>query len=210
MPISKRSQNFYSKSWKILWNLGVRKAIITHFQEGMSYRDIVHHLRAFDVTKNHVQHTVKKFKKSNSVEDSILDKPRSGRPRSKRSPQIIRSVRAKIEGNPNKPIRKMAREAGMAAVVVWRIIRDDLKYKSYKLRRRTYLTDKTMEKRLLRGRAILRILKSRWPPSIIWSDEKISQLNQSTIARTAGYYQRISTALQWGWNHTWKPKNQPR
>ena len=72
--------------------------------------------------KNHVQHTVKKFKKSNSVEDSILDKPRSGRPRSKRSPQIIRSVRAKIEGNPNKPIRKMAREAGMAAVVVWRII----------------------------------------------------------------------------------------
>ena len=127
----------------------------------MSYRDIVHHLRAFDVTKNHVQHTVKKFKKSNSVEDSILDKPRSGRPRSRRSPQIIRSVRAKIERNPNKPIRKMAREAGMAAVVVWRIIRDDLKYKSYKLRRRTYLTDKTMEKRLLRGRAILRILKSR-------------------------------------------------
>ena len=111
--------------------------------------------------KNHVQHTVKKFKESNSVEDSILDKPRSGRPRSKRSPQIIRSVRAKIERNPNKPIRKMAREAGMAAVVVWRIIRDDLKYKSYKLRRRTYLTDKTMEKRLLRGRAILRILKSR-------------------------------------------------
>jgi transposase len=141
--------------------LGVRKAIITHFQEGMSYRDIVHHLRAFDVTKNHVEYTIKKFKESNNVDESILDKPRSGRPRSKRSPQIIRSVGAKIERNPNKPIRKMAREAGMDPMVMWRIVRDDLKYKSYKLRRRTYLTDKTMEKRLLRGRAILRILKSR-------------------------------------------------
>ena len=39
---------------------------------------------------------------------------------------------------------------------------------------------------------------------------KFSLLRQYTIAITTGYSQKISTAPPGGWNHTWKPKNQPR
>ena len=74
----------------------IRKAIILHHSEGMSYRDIVYQLRGFNVTKNMVEHTVKKFRESNSIDASILDKKRSGRPRTRRTPEVVRAVKQKL------------------------------------------------------------------------------------------------------------------
>ena len=59
----------------------------------MSYRGTVHQLCGFDVTKNQVEYTVKKFCESNSIEDVILDKKRSGRLKSVRSPEVICTVK---------------------------------------------------------------------------------------------------------------------
>ena len=78
----------------------IRKAIILHFSEGMSYSQIAHQLRGFNVTKNQVQYTVEKFRESDSIETACLDKVRSGRPRSKRTPEVIQAVRQKIYRNP--------------------------------------------------------------------------------------------------------------
>ena len=43
---------------------GIRKAILFHHAEGMSYREIVNQLRAFDVTKHQASNTIKKFYES--------------------------------------------------------------------------------------------------------------------------------------------------
>ena len=84
----------------------IRKAIILHHTEGMSYRGTVHQLCGFDVTKNQVEYTVKKFCESNSIEEVILDKKRSGRLKSVRSPEVIRTVKQFIEVSTKISIEK--------------------------------------------------------------------------------------------------------
>ena len=70
----------------------------------MSYRGTVHQLCGFDVTKNQFEYTVKKFCESNSIEEVILDKKRSGR--SVRSPEVIRTVKQFIEVSTKISIEK--------------------------------------------------------------------------------------------------------
>ena len=60
----------------------------------------------FDVTKNQVEYTVKKFCESNSIEEVILDKKRSGRLKSVRSPEVIRTVKQFIEVSTKISIEK--------------------------------------------------------------------------------------------------------
>ena len=72
----------------------------------MSYRGSVHQFRGFDVTKNQVEYTVKKFCESNSIEEVILDKKRSGRLKSVRSPEVIRTVKQFIEVSTQISIEK--------------------------------------------------------------------------------------------------------
>ena len=68
----------------------IRKAIITHRNEGMSYNGIIYQLRAFNVTLKQVRCTLKKCQESNSIEDTILDKRvNNGRQRSKRTPEVV-------------------------------------------------------------------------------------------------------------------------
>ena len=91
----------------------IRKAIILHFSEGMSYSQIAHQLRGFNVTKNQVQYTVKKFRESDSI---------SGRPRSKRTPEVIQAVRQKIYRNPRRSMSKLAKEHCMSQASMWRMM----------------------------------------------------------------------------------------
>ena len=58
------------------------------------------------MTKNQVEYTVKKFCESNSIEEVILDKKRSGRLKSVRSPEVIRTVKQFIEVSTKISIEK--------------------------------------------------------------------------------------------------------
>ena len=53
-----------------------------------------------------VEYTVKKFCESNSIEEVILDKKRSGRLKSVRSPEVIRTVKQFIEVSTKISIEK--------------------------------------------------------------------------------------------------------
>jgi hypothetical protein len=55
----------------------------------------------------------------------VESRPRSGRPRSQRTPETIKAVLDKIRQNPGKSIRKMAKECNLNEITIRRIIKDD-------------------------------------------------------------------------------------
>ena len=68
-------------------------------------------------------------------EGSVLNQSRghSGRPISKRTPDVIKKVRDAIERDPSKSIRKIAQEVGTNHSTVRKILTKDLNLKPYKL-----------------------------------------------------------------------------
>ena len=61
---------------------------------------------------------------------SITDRPRSGRPRSSRAPNLIKSEK-KIRRNPRRLMKKIAKESKISPRTMRRICYDDLKMSFY-------------------------------------------------------------------------------
>ena len=75
---------------------------------------------------------------------SITDRPRSGRPHSSRTPNLIKSVKEKIRHNPRRSVRKMAKESKISPRTMHRICHDDLKMSPYKLQKRQLILGATI------------------------------------------------------------------
>ena len=78
-------------------------AIIELYRAGKTNSQIINLLKT---PKSTVSHTVNRFKELNSTED----RPRSGRPRTSRTPKAINAVGTRIRRNPIRSLRKMARK----------------------------------------------------------------------------------------------------
>ena len=79
-----------------------RAAIIELHRAGKTKPEIVKLLKA---PKSTVYHTLRRFKELGTTED----RPRSGRPRTSRTPKMIKAVKARINRNPRRSMRKMAK-----------------------------------------------------------------------------------------------------
>jgi hypothetical protein len=58
------------------------------------------------------------------MEAVITQQPRSGRPRSTRTPQTVETIKAKIEHSSGKSIRQMAKECKINEITFRRVIKD--------------------------------------------------------------------------------------
>ena len=153
-------------------DLAIRRKIIDFHNGGMSIRKIAERL---DETKSTVHYTIKRYKST----DSIIDKPKSGRPRSLRSRGLINKVREMIRRNPRRSARDMAKKYGTSHTNVLKVLKFDLKQQCFKYVRRQVLSAATVEKRRLRGRILLDWLNRDTRSSVIWSDEKIFTVQQA-------------------------------
>ena len=97
-----------------------RAAIIGLHRESKTNSEIIKLLKA---PKLNVYYTVNRFKKMNSTED----RPRSDRPRTSRTPNVINAVRATIRHNPRRSMGKMARKMDVSEMVMRNIVKTDLK-----------------------------------------------------------------------------------
>ena len=86
---------------------------------------------------------------------SITDRPRSERPRTSRTPNLIKNMREKIRRNPRRSMRKMVKEAKTLPRTMRRICQDEMS--PYKLQKRQLISEATIEKSLARSKLLLRL-----------------------------------------------------
>ena len=130
-----------------------RAAIIELYRAGKTNSEILKLLKA---PRSTVYHTISRCKELQSTED----RPRSGRPRSSRTPKMINAVRARIRRNPKRSMRAMARDMNVSEKTIRNIVKTDLKMSSFKMQTRQHLTDLQKKKRLARAKILLNKLKA--------------------------------------------------
>ena len=148
-----------------------RSAIIFLHKKGKSNVEIAKDLK---ISPNKVWRTVKRYQETGRVSD----RPRSGRPRTKRTPNMIKSVREKIRRNPRRSMRKMALEANMGKTTMLKLVHNDLKMTPFKIQKRQLLSEVTKQKRRERGRVLLKKLTAGMQENletgeVVWTDEKL-------------------------------------
>ena len=126
--------------------------------------------------------TVYRIKKS--VQDGPKQrKPGSGGPRFARTPNVIKSVRAKIARNPVRSIRKLSKEANISEKSMRRIIKEDLHASSRARVKRHLITERVKELRVTRSKRLLSLLKKE-KMIILFSDEKLFSIDAVSNSRT--------------------------
>jgi AraC-like DNA-binding protein len=114
--------------------------------------------------------------------------PRSGRPRSVRTPRQIAAVRAAIARNPRKSINQLADARGVSETTMRRLIKEDLGFKSRVVQQRPLLTPPVKERRAERAAKLLTRLKNEDKGKVrIFSDEKIFTADVAVNRRNSRY-----------------------
>ena len=101
-------------------SVALREKIIELHKNGKSKHEIS---KVLIIPRTTVLRTIQKFEATGNLENE--NKSKSGRPRSVRTKKMIEKVRAKINRNPNRSARKMAKEYGTSDSTIKRIIKFD-------------------------------------------------------------------------------------
>ena len=111
--------------------------------------------------------------------------PRSGRPRTARTPEKIQAAKEMIEENPKISEDKLAQIVGTSTRSVGRILKDDLGLKSYKIQIKQQLSRDAPEKRYDFANTMLELIDSGELDTgkIIFSDESHFYLNNEVYNR---------------------------
>ena len=108
---------------------------------------------------------------------SINDKPRTGRPRSVRTPAVIKAVKARIDRNPVRKQKLMSLQMNLSRESLKRVINDDLGLHAYR-RRGHRLNQRLMKIRYERSKCLLQQYANNKHRQILFTDEKIFTVEQ--------------------------------
>ena len=91
-----------------------------------------------------------------------------------RNTQFVQQVQEIVDENPSKSMRAIARDFNVSEGLIRRVVHEDLRYKSYVMRRGQFMSAQTRNQRLIRGKRLLSKLKHPEVPNMLWffSDEK--------------------------------------
>lgn len=146
-----------------------RAAILHQHLSGKKISEIFHSLTQTGIGRKLVERTVNRYIDIGSVED----RPRSGRPRSKRSPKFLKALKNRIRRNPRRTQRKMAIQMNVSSTTMSRALKVDLGLKALKRGKQHLLTARQVKNRLARSRALIkRYAGEKWK-RIFFTDEKI-------------------------------------
>lgn len=91
---------------------------------------------------------------------------------------MIRKVKARIDRNPRRSGRKIARELNISRERMQHILKNELGLKPLKFQKVQELTDAQKKVRLERAKELLRLHESGQLPNLVFSDEKPFQIEQ--------------------------------
>lgn len=149
-----------------------QQEILKLHQEGKRNSQIVQFLSHLNVNRKMVYRTLKHYAESGELKR----KAGSGRPRSVRTPRLIKVVRERIRRNPAQSSNKLAQELDVTRTSMKRILHQDLGLKAFRKRKVHGLTEAQKVKRYERSGTLL-----AWhaESEIIFSDEKLFLLQES-------------------------------
>lgn len=165
-----------------------RITVIGLHKVGKNGKQIFSILKSLNISQKFVYRTIQRFNETGDV----LDRPRTGRPRTARSKQIVEAVRSRIRRNPIRKQTILAREMKIAPRTVSRILRDDLRLRAYKRYTGHLLTDKLKQIRYKRSKKLIREFGSGRYQDILFTDEKIFTVEETYNKQNDRVYARSS------------------
>lgn len=146
-----------------------RAAILHHHVRGLRPCEIFKALKNLNVKRRTIYDVVKRYTETGSTND----KKRSGRPRSARTPAMVKALKARIRRNPRRTQKKLALQMKVSVDSIARALQHDIGVKA--LRRGTchMLTVAQKKKRVEKCRALLKRYAGESLHRILFTDEKI-------------------------------------
>lgn len=161
-----------------------RAAIKLYHDKGFQPSEIIKQLNLLSIGRSLVYRTVKRLRETGSTKD----RPRSGRPRSARTPALKKKVYQRIYKNPRRSARKLARQLNTSRSTIRRIIDEDLGLHPYKKRKVPGLTAAKKKKRLDRSKALFERFPSQNLENLVFSDEKLFNVEESLNSQNDRIY----------------------
>ena len=108
------------------------------------------------------------------VERFAKRRTRKPRPDAVKAQTIMQQVQDIIDEEPSKSIRAISRDLQVYECTIRRIVHEDIRYKSYVMRRGQFMSAQTREQRFIRAKRLLNKVKHPEIPDMLWfySDEK--------------------------------------
>lgn len=150
-----------------------RVAIVALFKCGKSAKEIYQLLKPLPINERFVFRTLQRYK-----EIDVEDRPRKGRPRSVRLPNVIHPVRERVRRNPLRKQKHLAVEMNVSKRSMSRILRQDLQLGAYWRCVRHLLTPRLKKIRAERCEKFLKRFKNNGHRRILFSDEKIFTIEE--------------------------------
>ena len=152
-----------------------RVAIIALYRVGKSPPDIFQTLKKLKISKMFVYRTIERFVETGTVED----RPRTGRPRNVRTPELVKAVAARFRRNHVRKQSVMARELSVSKMSMSRVLRSDLGLKAYRRSTGHFLTLQLKQMRVIKCKRLLERYAGNGHRKILFTDEKIYTIEES-------------------------------
>lgn len=127
----------------------------------------------------------------------VCDTPRSGRPKTARTPQTVQNVLKKVCKFPTKSSRRASAECGVSRTTLMRIYKDN-GVRLWKPRLVQELSPGDEDRRMAFARKFLELCDSNpfFVDNVIWSDECIVRLNGTNSTKNFVYYDVVNPHLK--------------
>ncbi|KAF2351789.1 hypothetical protein FHG87_017456 [Trinorchestia longiramus] len=100
------------------------------------------------------------------------DKPGRGRKRGVRTKKLIKNTLEKLRRNPRRCHRELAAEASVSKTSIYRVLKEDLRKKPYKMMKRHEFTEYHASMRAERSRYIRNEIAQSKLPNLVLTDER--------------------------------------
>lgn len=172
-----RAKNFRQQLFAIMeWgSIENRVVIIGLLKCGKERGEIFRILRPLKVTRCFVYRTVDLFEETGG----IIDRPKSGRPRSVRTPAAVKAVKMRIQRKPLRKQKILSREMKISPPSISRILKHDLGLQAYKRHTGHLLTPALKEQRKRKSKELRRQHARNGHRRILFTDEKIFTVEES-------------------------------
>ena len=102
-----------------------------------------------------------------------------------RTPQFVARVQEMVDNDPSKSMNALAKDLGVAYGTIYRVIYEDLRYKSYVLKRGQFMDPAMQERRLTKAKKLLNKVKHPEKDNLLkfFSDEKNFEQDQKVNRR---------------------------
>ncbi|XP_025161066.1 uncharacterized protein LOC112589993 [Harpegnathos saltator] len=100
-----------------------------------------------------------------------------------RNTQFVQQVQEIVDESSSKSMRAIARDLNVSESLIRRVVHEDLRYRSYVMRRGQFMSAQTRKQRLIRGKRLLDKLKHPEVPNILWFFSDAKNFDQEKINR---------------------------